>query len=70
MDKYHALDFLPNIVIHNTLSICGRDSRLGDSGTETCSRTLPSSWFLCGFNMGGRLGPPHEAGQAVGLCGC
>ena len=24
MDKYPARDFLPNIVIHNTLSICGR----------------------------------------------
>ena len=24
MDKYHVRDFLLNIVIHNTLSICGR----------------------------------------------
>ena len=24
MDKYHVSDFLPNIVIHNTISICGR----------------------------------------------
>ena len=24
MDKYPASDFLPNIVIHNTLSICNR----------------------------------------------
>ena len=24
MEKYLASDFLPNIVIHNTLSICGR----------------------------------------------
>ena len=24
MDKHHARDFLPNIVIHNTVSICDR----------------------------------------------
>ena len=24
MDKYHARDFLHNIVVHNILSICGR----------------------------------------------
>ena len=24
VDKYPARDFLPNIIIHNTLSICGR----------------------------------------------
>ena len=24
MDKYLACDFLPNIVIHNTLFVCGR----------------------------------------------
>ena len=24
MNKYHASDFLPNIVINNTLSICGK----------------------------------------------
>ena len=33
------------------------------------SRTAPSGGFLCGFNIVGRLGPLHEAGQAVGLCG-
>ena len=31
MDKYTACDFLPNIVIHNTLSICGR---MADSETQ------------------------------------
>ena len=29
MDKYPASDFLPNIVIHNTLSICGRIASWG-----------------------------------------
>ena len=33
------------------------------------SRTAPSSGFRCGFNTVGRLGPLHEAGQAVGLRG-
>ena len=29
MDKYHANDFLPDIVIYNTLSICGRMASWG-----------------------------------------
>ena len=33
MDKHPARDFLPNIVIHNTLSICGR---MADWGTQAC----------------------------------
>ena len=32
-------------------------------------RTLLSSWFMCGFNMVGRLGLLHKAGQAMGLHG-
>ena len=33
------------------------------------SRTAPSGGFPCGFNIVSRLGPLHEAGQKVGLCG-
>ena len=33
------------------------------------SRTAPFGGFPCGFNTVGRLGPLHEAGQAVGLHG-
>ena len=33
------------------------------------SRTAPFDGFPCGFNIVGRLGPLHEAGQAVGLRG-
>ena len=40
-----------------------------DSGSQTGSRTTPSGGFLCGFNIVGRFGPLHEAGQAVGLRG-
>ena len=29
MEKYPTSDFLPNIVIHNTLSICGRTAGWG-----------------------------------------
>ena len=41
----------------------------GDSGSQTGSRTASSGGFPCGFNIGGRLGPLHEAGQAVDLRG-
>ena len=41
----------------------------GDSGSQTGSRTAPSGGFLCGFNIVDRLGPLHEAGQAVDLRG-
>ena len=37
MDKYPARDFLPNIVIHNTLSICGR---IAGWGTQDPRRVL------------------------------
>ena len=37
MDKYPVRDFLPNIVIHNTLSICGR---MADWGTQDPKRVL------------------------------
>ena len=40
---------------------------LGDSGSQTGSRTAPSSGFPCDFNIVGRLGPLHEAGHVVGL---
>ena len=42
---------------------------LGDSGSQTGSRTTLSSGFLCGLNIVDHLGPLHEAGQAVGLAG-
>ena len=41
----------------------------GDSRSQTGSRTTPFGGFLCGFNIVGRLGQLHEAGQAVGLRG-
>ena len=37
MDKYPTSDFLPNIVIHSTLSICGR---MADWGTWDPRRIL------------------------------
>ena len=33
------------------------------------SRTASSGEFPCGFNIVGRLGSLHEAGQAMGLRG-
>ena len=33
------------------------------------SRILPSGWLSCNFNIVGRLGPFHEAGQVLGLPG-
>ena len=42
----------------------------GDSGSRTSFRTAPSGGFPCGFSVMGRLGPVHEAGQAVDLHGC
>ena len=32
-------------------------------------RTVLSGGFPCGFSVMGRLGPLHEVGQAMGLCG-
>ena len=37
VDKYLARDIFPNIVIHNTLSICGR---VADWGTRDPRRIL------------------------------
>ena len=62
MDKYPMLDFLPNIVIHNILSICGKMADWGTRDPKRGSRTLPYGWFPCGFNMVGCLGQLHEAG--------
>ena len=42
-------------------------------GTRDSTRvfkTAPSDGFPCDFNVVCRLGPFHEAGQAVGLHGC
>ena len=47
MDKYHARDFLPNIVIHNTLSICGR---MADWGTWDTRQVL-GLYRLIGSHM-------------------
>ena len=33
------------------------------------SKTAPFGGFSCGFDIVGRLGPLHEAGQVVGLHG-
>ena len=40
---------------------------MGDLGSYTGSKILPSGWFPCGFDIVGRPGPLHEAGQALGL---
>ena len=37
MDKYPVSDFLPDIVIHNTISICGR---MAGWGTRDPKRVL------------------------------
>ena len=66
MDKYHAGDFFPDIVIHNTIFICGRMV-----GWETRDpRRVSFGRFSYGFNIVGHLDPLHEVGQAMGLCGC
>ena len=49
--------------------ICGEVVGRGDSGSHTGFRTALSGRFPCGFSVMGRLGPLHEAGQAMGLCG-
>ena len=54
----------------NKFLICGEMVGWGDSGSQMGSRTALSSGFLCGFNIVGRLGPLHDASQAVGLRGC
>ena len=41
----------------------------GDLGSHTGFRNAHSGGFPCGFSVVGRLGPLHEAGQAVGLRG-
>ena len=61
-DKY-----LLCVFSHNKFPICGEMAGWGDSGSQMGSRTASSGGFLCGFNIVGRLGPLHEAGQAVGL---
>ena len=42
----------------------------GDLRSHISFRTVPSGGFPCGFSVVSRLGPLHEAGQAVGLRGC
>ena len=62
MDKYPASDFLPNIVIHITLSISGK---MADWGTRDPRWVLGFYRLVgspCGFNIVSRLGPLHEAG--------
>ena len=63
-DKY-----LLCIFSHNKFPICGKMVSWGDSGSQTGSRTAPSGGFPCGFNIVGRLGLLHEAGQTMGLRG-
>ena len=63
-DKY-----LLSVFSHNKFLICGKMVGWGDSGSQTGSRTAPSSRFPCGFNIVGRLGPLHEAGHAGGMHG-
>ena len=41
----------------------------GDLGSHTGFKTALSGGFPCGFSVMGRLGPLHEAGQAMGMCG-
>ena len=47
VDMYHVRDFLPNIVIHNTLSICGR---MTGWGTRDPKWVL-GLYHLVGFRM-------------------
>ena len=47
MDKYLSSDFLPNIVIHNTLFICGR---IAGWGTRDPIRVL-GLYHLVGFRV-------------------
>ena len=49
--------------------ICGEVAGWGDSGSHTGFRTALSGGFPCGFSVMGRLGPLHEAGQAMSMCG-
>ena len=46
-----------------------QDGWLEDLGSQTGSKTLLFGWFMCGFNIVGRLGPFNEAGQAIRLRG-
>ena len=62
VDKYPVGDFFPNIVIHNSLSICGKMAGWETRDPRRGSRTAPSSRFPCGFNIVGRLEPLHEVG--------
>ena len=68
MDKYLVSDFLLNIVIHNTLFICGRMAGWGTRDPKG-SRILLFGWFSCGSDIVGRHGPLHEAGHAMSLRG-
>ena len=68
MDKYPASDFLPNIAIHNTLSICGRMASWRTRDPRWVLR-LSSGWFSCGFNIVDRLGLLYETSQVLGLRG-
>ena len=56
------------IFSHNKFPICGEMAGWGDSGSQTTSRTAPFGGFPCDFTIVGRLGPLHEAGNAMGLC--
>ena len=47
--------------------ICGEVADWGDSRSHMGFGTALSGGFPCGFNTVGRLGPLHEARQAVGL---
>ena len=62
MDKYILCIFS-----HNKFLICCEMTGWGVSGPQTGSRTAPSGGFQCSFNIVGRLGPLHEASQAMGL---
>ena len=62
IDKY-----LLCVFSYNKFPTCSEMTGWGDSGSHTGARTTPSGGFLYGFNIVGRLGPLHEAGQTVGL---
>ena len=55
VDKYLEGDLFPNIVIHNTLSICGRVAGWGTRDSERVLR-LHRLVGSCVFNIVGRLG--------------
>ena len=67
VDKHPACDFLPNIVIHNILSICGR---MDNRGTRDPRRGLKLSRLVSSRMVLIRragLDSLHDVGQVTGL---